>query len=189
MVHGLVRHAARDGAVADDRDDVVALALGIAAHRHAQRRRDARRRVARAKGVVLALAALHEACAAPPSAPAAQRDVSASRTGLSKQTRAARAPEMPPYWRMVPILSRRPVSILCTYAWWPTSQRKRSAGQSNTWCSATVSSTTPSELPRWPPVCSNSLHKLVQRIGKLQHASAIRQHLSTSTVRGEGHAA
>ena len=40
--------------------------------------------------------------------------------------------ESPSVWRIVVILSRRPVSILCGYAWCPTSQMMRSSGWSNT---------------------------------------------------------
>ena len=44
----------------------------------------------------------------------------------------------------------RPVTILWTYAWWPVSHRIRSCGESNTRCSARVSSTAPRLGPRWP---------------------------------------
>jgi hypothetical protein len=53
---------------------------------------------------------------------------------------------------MVCIRDRRPVRILCGYAWCPTSQMILSWGVSNTWCSATASSTTPRLELRWPPV-------------------------------------
>mmetsp|Transcript_6569 Transcript_6569/g.27608 ORF Transcript_6569/g.27608 Transcript_6569/m.27608 type:complete len:481 (-) Transcript_6569:256-1698(-) len=62
VVHRLVGHAARDGAVADDGDAVVlGLFLLRLADRHAQRGRDGRRRVARAETVVVRLGALLEA--------------------------------------------------------------------------------------------------------------------------------
>src|SRR5699024_3594878 len=48
--------------------------------------------------------------------------------------------------------SRRPVKILCTYAWWPVSKIRGSDGASKTRCSAIVSSTTPRLGPKCPPV-------------------------------------
>ena len=72
-------------------------------------------------------------------------------------------PEMPPVWRMVGISRRRPVSILCTYAWWPTSYTILSSGAPKTCSSAVVSSTTPSDEPRCPPVCHSHSHSLAGR--------------------------
>uniref|UniRef100_A0A0A9DP90 Uncharacterized protein n=1 Tax=Arundo donax TaxID=35708 RepID=A0A0A9DP90_ARUDO len=60
VVHSLVRLAGGHGAVADDGDDVVLAAEEVTRHRHAQRRRDARRAVADAERVVRALVALRE---------------------------------------------------------------------------------------------------------------------------------
>ena len=61
VVHRLVGHPARDGPVADHGDAVVLASLEVAADRHAQRRRDRRRGVAGAEGVVLGLGAVGEA--------------------------------------------------------------------------------------------------------------------------------
>ena len=61
IVHGLIGHARRHGAVADDGDDIVAPALEVAPHRHAQPRRDGGGGMGGAKGVVVALAAPREA--------------------------------------------------------------------------------------------------------------------------------
>src|SRR6185437_7094658 len=65
-------------------------------------------------------------------------------------------PDKPPPWRSVRMRSRRPVRILCGYAWWPTSQISLSSGVSKIYCSATVSSITPSPAPRWPPVLATA---------------------------------
>src|SRR3989475_11256451 len=46
----------------------------------------------------------------------------------------------------------RPVTSLCTYAWWPVSHTIASFGLSNTRCNAKVSSTTPRLGERGPPV-------------------------------------
>ena len=61
IVHRLVGHAARHGAVADDADDVARFARNTARHRHAEAGRDRRGRMRRAEGVVLALGPLGEA--------------------------------------------------------------------------------------------------------------------------------
>mmetsp|Transcript_14551 Transcript_14551/g.24659 ORF Transcript_14551/g.24659 Transcript_14551/m.24659 type:complete len:312 (-) Transcript_14551:374-1309(-) len=60
VVHGLVRHAAGDGAVTDHRNHVVVLPLQVAPHSHAQPCGDGGGAVASAEGVVLALRALGE---------------------------------------------------------------------------------------------------------------------------------
>src|SRR6266567_5192059 len=59
---------------------------------------------------------------------------------------------MPPAWRSCGKAAARPVTSLCTYAWWPVSQTIASVGLSNTLWSAKVSSTTPRFGERWPPV-------------------------------------
>ena len=61
-------------------------------------------------------------------------------------------PPTPSIWRSDPKRSSRPVRSLCGYAWWPVSQTILSRGESRRRWRAIVSSTTPSELPRWPPV-------------------------------------
>ena len=61
VVERLEGHAGGQRAVADDRHRMPVLALLLGRHRHAQRRRDAGRRMGGAEGVVLALAALREA--------------------------------------------------------------------------------------------------------------------------------
>src|SRR4051794_12178746 len=66
-------------------------------------------------------------------------------------------PLSPPACRSDPNWPARPVSILCTYAWCPVSQSRTSCGDSNTRCSAMVSSTTPRFGPRWPPVRATEL--------------------------------
>src|SRR2546421_703483 len=58
----------------------------------------------------------------------------------------------PPYWRIVSRRSRRPVSTLCGYAWWPTSQRILSRGESSRLWSATASSQVPRLAPKCPPI-------------------------------------
>src|SRR3954453_13305258 len=58
----------------------------------------------------------------------------------------------PSYWRIVGSWSRRPVSTLCGYAWWPTSQVTLSRGESSSECSATASSQVPRLAPKWPPI-------------------------------------
>ena len=58
----------------------------------------------------------------------------------------------PPYLRIVPSWSRRPVRILCGYAWWPTSQRILSVGESSSECSATAISHAPRFAPKCPPI-------------------------------------
>ena len=58
----------------------------------------------------------------------------------------------PSYWRIVASWSRRPVRTLCGYAWWPTSQRILSRGESSSECSATASSHVPRLAPKWPPI-------------------------------------
>jgi hypothetical protein len=60
VVHRLVRHAAGDGAVADDGDDVVAAALHVPRHGHAEPGGDGRRRVPGAEAVVRRLAPFGE---------------------------------------------------------------------------------------------------------------------------------
>ena len=57
VVHGLVGHARRHGAVADDGYCMAVRALVLRAHGHPQSGRDAGRRMGGAKGVVLAFAA------------------------------------------------------------------------------------------------------------------------------------
>jgi hypothetical protein len=49
-------------------------------------------------------------------------------------------------------IALRPVTILCTYAWWPVSQRIASSGDSNTRCRASDSSTAPRFDPEVPGV-------------------------------------
>ena len=61
IVHRLVGHARRHGAVADDRDDVLVAALEVAGDRHAEARRDRGRGMGGAERVVFALGALGEA--------------------------------------------------------------------------------------------------------------------------------
>src|SRR5215208_3381278 len=58
----------------------------------------------------------------------------------------------PSYWRIVASWSRRPVRILCGYAWWPTSQRILSRGESSRLCRTTASSQVPRLAPKWPPI-------------------------------------
>ena len=58
----------------------------------------------------------------------------------------------PSYWRIVCSRSRRPVSTLWGYAWWPTSQRILSLGESSSECSATASSHVPRFAPKCPPI-------------------------------------
>ena len=48
--------------------------------------------------------------------------------------------------------SLRPVIILCTYDWCPTSHINLSFGLSKTLCNAKVNSTTPKFEAKWPPV-------------------------------------
>ena len=57
----------------------------------------------------------------------------------------------PPCLRIVLSASRRPVRILCGYAWWPTSHRTLSRGESMTLWIATASSHVPRFAPKWPP--------------------------------------
>ncbi|MNS64699.1 hypothetical protein D3C72_978350 [compost metagenome] len=61
VVHRLIGHARRHGAVADDGHDAVLLALGVAGGGEAKRRRNRGRGVGRAEGVVFALGPLGEA--------------------------------------------------------------------------------------------------------------------------------
>ena len=61
VVHRLVRHAGRHGAVADHRDHVVVAAAEVARHRHAEAGRDRGRGMRGAERVVFALGALGEA--------------------------------------------------------------------------------------------------------------------------------
>ena len=61
VVHRLIGHAGAHRAVADHRDDGVVVAAQIARHAKAERRRDRRRRVRRAKRVVFTFGALGEA--------------------------------------------------------------------------------------------------------------------------------
>ena len=61
IVHGLIGHAGRHGAVADDGDDIVPAALQIARHGHAEAGGDRGRGMRRAERIVFALAALGEA--------------------------------------------------------------------------------------------------------------------------------
>ena len=61
VVHRLVGHAGRHGAVADHGDHIVVLGLEIPGHRHAEAGRDGRGGMGRPEGVVLALRALGEA--------------------------------------------------------------------------------------------------------------------------------
>ena len=61
VVEALEGHPRAHRAVADDRDDLALLALALGGDRHAQRRRDRRRRVRGAEGVVDALGAPREA--------------------------------------------------------------------------------------------------------------------------------
>ena len=84
-----------------------------------------------------------------------------SMTSCSLSSRRGNPPS-PPSWRSVSKRSCRPVSSLCAYAWCPVSQTMRSVGLVSTRCSATVSSTTPSELPRWPPVTA-TVSMMVER--------------------------
>ncbi len=72
IVHGLVGHAGRHGAVADHGDHVVGLAAEVAGHRHAEPGRDRGRRMGGAERVVFALGALGEA--GEPSAHAQRAD-------------------------------------------------------------------------------------------------------------------
>ena len=60
VVQGLEGHAGRHGAVADDGHGVAFIALDLGGQRHAQRRRDAGRRVRGAEGVVFAFVAARE---------------------------------------------------------------------------------------------------------------------------------
>ena len=69
IVHRLIGHAGAHRAVADHGDDVALLALEVARHRHAERRRDRGRAVRRAERVVFALRPLGE-----PGQPAALAD-------------------------------------------------------------------------------------------------------------------
>ena len=61
VVHGLVGHAGRHGAIADDGDDVIVAAREIARDRHAEAGGNRGRRMRGAEGVVFALGALGEA--------------------------------------------------------------------------------------------------------------------------------
>ncbi len=63
-------------------------------------------------------------------------------------------PDRPPRCRRPVNSPARPVTILWTYAWCPTSHSSRSRGESKTRCSARVSSTTPGLGPRCPPVAA-----------------------------------
>ena len=65
LVQPFHRDAAGQAAVADDRDDVVVVPLGVAGRRHPERRRDRRRGVGRPEDVVLRLRPAREAREAP----------------------------------------------------------------------------------------------------------------------------
>ena len=61
IVHGLIGHARRHGAVADHGHDIVGRALQVARHRHAQPRRDRGGGMGGPEGIIFALAAPGEA--------------------------------------------------------------------------------------------------------------------------------
>ena len=61
IVHRLIGHAGRHGAVADHGDDIVLLAVEVARHRHAEAGRNRGRGMRGAERVVFALGALGEA--------------------------------------------------------------------------------------------------------------------------------
>src|SRR4029450_12438977 len=58
--------------------------------------------------------------------------------------------EGPPWVGRLAKASWRPVSSLCTYAWWPVSQTIRSTGESRARCRAMVSATTAWVAPEAP---------------------------------------
>ena len=89
-----------------------------------------------------------------------------------RATRVRRGkPPMPSIWRSVSKRSSRPVSSLWAYAWWPVSHTIRSRGDSSSRWSASVSSTTPSERPRWPPVVGDGADdRLAELAGELRRA-------------------
>ena len=151
VVERLERHAAHEGRVADHDSDALVRATHLAGERKPLRDGQAGAGVAAVEDVVRALR-----CAA----------------GNRRHRPAGAACRS---------RSSRPVSSLCAYAWWPVSHTILSVGLFSRRCRVTVSSTTPSELPRWPPVFA-TVPMIVPRISA--HSSMSCSSLSLRRSRG-----